>query len=326
MLPESRATYQNLKETISYETEVETAIAKTMELATNESIWKNKRTRINYTSQLKQIAKNTDIFNPEKVQTYILSHKKENGLDIADTTKNTQQTLYCKFAEANNIKFKPKYQHRGAPIPLIPSTENIDIIINSMPLKWYIPFKIMAETATEAQELNDITISQINKEQGTISIQGTKQHLNGTYKLSEPLAECLRKYLATHQTNQPFPKARLMGDVWLRARNKRAKELNKPELKKILMKSIRNYAGAVYYTTMGKDPIATKNFMRHKRLEQTMDYLRGLTEFTAHAKKIGKIVNTAEEALELILQGFKEESIFNQGTPQEKHILTKINI
>ena len=57
-----------------------------------------------------------------------------------------------------------------------------------------------------------------------------------------------------------------------------------------------------------------------------MDYLRGIKEFTSHAQKIGKLVTTAEEAMKLILQGFTEEAIYNQGTPQEKHILTKINI
>ena len=92
------------------------------------------------------------------------------------------------------------------------------------------------------------------------------------------------------------------------------------------MKNLRNYAGAIYYTTMGKDSIATKNFMRHKRLEQTMDYLRGLTEFTAKAKKISKVASTVEEICELLDQGFKEETIVAQGTPNEKHILTKINI
>ena len=90
------------------------------------------------------------------------------------------------------------------------------------------------------------------------------------------------------------------------------------------MKSLRNYAGAVFYLTMGKDPIATKNFMRHKRLEQTMDYLRGIQEFSANAKKVSKLTSTPEETMELINQGFKEETVFYQGTPNEKHILSKI--
>jgi integrase len=184
----------------------------------------------------------------------------------------------------------------------------------------------MAETGIEAQELHNITQDQINKETGTLTVIGTKLHNNGTYKLNEKLANDLRKYLATHQNNQPFPESRKLGEAWVNKRANRAKELNKPELLKIPMKNLRNYAGAIYYTTMGKDPIATKNFMRHKRLEQTMDYLRGLTEFTAKSQKIGKIVNTAEEAMQLILEGFKEEAVFNQGTPNEKHILTKINI
>ncbi|HMK94069.1 MAG TPA: hypothetical protein VK536_01585, partial [Candidatus Limnocylindrales bacterium] len=150
-------------------------------------------------------------------------------------------------------------------------------------------------------------------------------------------AKLLNVYLARPEENHrfprqlqratyPFPTAKTMSNAWRAAREQAAKKLNQPELKNIPLKNLRNYAGAVYYYTYGKDPIATKEFMRHKRLEQTMDYLRGIKEFTTHTNKIGKIVNTAEEAMQLILDGFKEETIFNQGTPQEKHILTKINI
>jgi len=130
--------------------------------------------------------------------------------------------------------------------------------------------------------------------------------------------------LARHDKEYPFPTARQLGNEWTRIKKRRARELNKPELLKINMKSLRNYAGAVFYLTMGKDPIATKNFMRHKRLEQTMDYLRGIQEFSANAKKVSKLTSTPEETMELINQGFKEETVFYQGTPNEKHILSKI--
>lgn len=184
----------------------------------------------------------------------------------------------------------------------------------------------MEETAVEPQELHDTPSNRIDPQQGTISITGVKQHLNGVYKLSEKTANDLRLYLAKQNTQYPFPTARHLGSEWTRIKQRRAKELNKPELLKIQLKSLRNYAGAVYYLTMGKDPIATRNFMRHRRLEQTMDYLRGITEFSATRTRITKLVNTPEEAIELINQGFKEETIFYQGTPNEKHILSKINL
>jgi integrase len=169
----------------------------------------------------------------------------------------------------------------------------------------------MAETAVEGEELHKTTTDMINTQTGTISILGTKGHDNGTYKLSEKLAENLRHYLAKYQKEHPFPTARQLGDAWRFYRNRRARELNKPELKKIQLKNLRNYAGAIFYLTKGKDPIQTKHFMRHKLLQTTMDYLRGLTEFTAKAEYITKAVklgqpDTIDQISELSNQGFKK--------------------
>jgi integrase len=180
-------------------------------------------------------------------------------------------------------------------------------------------YKIMTETAVEETELELTPRNQINTNTGTISIIGTKKHDNGTYKLKDQTKEMLNQYLATHTEEYPFPKAKSMRGAWIKSRKRTAKKLCNQELNKIPLKNLRNYAGAIYYLTMGKDPIATMHFMRHKELPTTMHYLKGLTEFTANAEYISKIATTAEEAIELLNQGFKEQSIFG-----EKHIYTKL--
>ncbi len=164
-----------------------------------------------------------------------------------------------------------------------------------------------------------VPLNQINPEQGTISVIGVKRHDNGTYKLQDQTAEMLRQYLATHQREYPFPKVESIRESWRCARRTTAKKLCNKEILNIQMKDLRNYAGAIFYLTMGKDPIATMHFMRHKEINTTMDYLRGLTEFSANTTRVSKIATTAEEAIELLNQGFKEESIFG-----DKHIFTKM--
>jgi len=290
------------------------------------NLLKNPRDEVNIKGKLRNIAKHCNIFDPIEAKTYIINYKKRNGENASDALKITLQEAYVHFTRSNSIpydRFKIKYE---APIPLIPSKENIEVIINNAPEKYYTPYKIMEETAIECEELYNVTLSRIDSKNGVISVTGTKQHMNGIYKLSDETANNLRIYLAKHtNTLHPFPKARDLGQEWTRIRKRRARELSKPDLMKVQLKALRNYAGAVFYLTMGKDPIQTKNFMRHKRLEMTMYYLRGIVEFTAHAKKITKLVNTPEEAMELINQGFKEETVFYHGTPNEKHILSKIN-
>ena len=288
-----------------------------------KNLLKQPRDEVCTRGKLRNIAKHTDIFNPIQVKNYIATYKKRNGEPASNGLKISLQETYVHFCNANNLPYdrlKIKYQ---APIPLIPTQENIETIINNAPKEYYTPFKIMEETAIEGQELYDITQKMIDKQQGTISVNGTKQHDNGAYNLSNEVAENLRLYLTEHQEEHPFPTARKLGEEWARIKKRRAIELNKPELLKIELKNLRNYAGAVFYLTMGKDAIATKNFMRHKRLEQTMHYLKGILKFSAKADRISKIVSTPEEAMELINQGFKEESVFAEGTPNEKHSTAK---
>lgn len=194
----------------------------------------------------------------------------------------------------------------------------------------------MTETAIESDELHKIPRSQIDIERGIISVVGNKQHSNGTYTLTPETRNMLKIYLdqpakktnierTYHKSDYPFPTRKSQGIAWIKAREKTANKLQNKDLLKIPLKNLRNYAGAVYYFSYGKDAIQTQQFMRHKNLQQTSNYLRGITGFTLKLTKIGKIVNTAEEAMDLILQGFKEEAVYHSGTPNEKHVLTKIN-
>ena len=253
---------------------------------------------------LRKITKESDIFNPIKVKEYITDK-------IPIATKNKFEYIYDKFCQTNQLPYdKTRWKYK-APIPLIPSTENVNIIINASTANYYTPLAICAETAVEGEELHKTSRKQIDEKEGTISIIGVKDHDNGTYKLSEKLAEALRLYLAKHPQEHPFPISRALGDAFRFYRNRRAKELNKPELLKIPLKNLRNYAGAIFYLTKGKDPIQTMHFMRHKKLETTMDYLRGLTEFAAKARYITKTVKlgtptTIEQITELSNSGFEK--------------------
>ena len=122
----------------------------------------------------------------------------------------------------------------------------------------------------------------------------------------------------------PFPTAKAMRTAWVDAREKAYNKYKIEALRHIQLKSLRNYAGAVFYFSNGKCTLETQQFMRHKNAQQTANYLRDIKGFKLKLEKIGKIATTADEAMELILQGFKEEAVYNQGTPNEKHILTKI--
>jgi integrase len=231
--------------------------------------------------ELARILKETkDVFDSKATTKAILKMKRKKAPEIPLTKGYIKRhiTAYQVFCEANQIPFdKPKINYTP-PIPLIPSTEQVKEIIHHTSAKYTCVFTIMAETAVEGEELHRTHITQINKETGTISIIGTKGHDNGVYKLKSQTADMLRQYLARNPNKEyPFPRPKTMSETWRNARKRAIKKLCKPELKQIPLKNLRNYAGAIFYKTTGHhDPIQTMRFMRHKKLETTLHYIRGI--------------------------------------------------
>lgn len=288
------------------QTRAEEAIKNTLETMKTEGLAQNLRHAQVLRVKLRKIAKETDLFNPMKVKTFISTLKVNGG------TKNGFEYIYQKFCEANQLPpFDLTFYKYKPPIPLIPTPENVNIILNSLSERFYTPIAIMAETGVEGEELTKTNRKNIDTQTGNISIIGVKDHDNGTYQLNPQLTENLRQYLAKHQEEYPFPTSRQLGDAWRTCRQKRAKELHKPELLKIPIKNLRNYAGAIFYLTKGKDPIQTMLFLRHKKLETTLKYLKGLKTFTSKAQYTTKTVklgqpDTIEKITELSNSGFEK--------------------
>ena len=310
---EQPATFQP---TAEYLAKAEQAIENTIVFKRNHGYWKDPRELINTIGRLRRIAHHANIFNPESVLAWICTAKaignatkKETSKNLSASYQNCLQCYYVAFCRANGIQFKMEIQKKKPHIPLIPKTEDVYKIINSAHEKWVTPFLIMAKTAVEPMELYCTTRKQIDAEKGIISVVGTKDHDNGVYTLEPEIAQKLREYLMKNPDENPFPTPRTLGNAWRRARNQRAKELGEPELRKIQLKSLRSYAGAIFYYTHGKDTINTMHFMRHKQLQQTIHYLRGITTFTAKTDIISKAVklgtpNTIKEIMELANNGF----------------------
>jgi integrase len=173
-------------------------------------------------------------------------------------------------------------------------------------------FTIMAETAIEAQELTNIPHNRINLDKGEISVMGTKHHANGIYPLRPRTAEMLRQYLARRNPNlSPFPRSKQIQQSWQHCRRAAVKKFCDPELKKIPLKNLRNYAGAEYYYNAGnKDPWAVMRFMRHYRISTTQHYLQNLKiktddddQYTTRTVQLGQS-DTKQLLQELLDNGY----------------------
>jgi hypothetical protein len=221
---------------------------------------------------------------------------------LANSSKCSFALAYEWFTKANELKWeRPKFKWELG-TPIIPTTDQVNKIISATTLRFATIFKLMAETGVEGEELHQTHRNQFEQTQAIISIKGLKGHGSANYKLKQPTANMLREYLAHYKHEYPFPQPKVMSEMWRRARNTASKNHNDPTLKTIPMKNLRNYSGAKLYYSL-PDPIAVMRHLRHKKLETTMHYLRGIV-INGEEEYTVKTATNIKEATALLETGF----------------------
>jgi len=253
---------------------------------------------------LRRISKHADLSRPEEVKYYIANAKRKDGKPLSNNSKTRYTWAYNSLCQTYGIKWEIPQFKWIEHIPIIPTTENVNKIISASTKKFATIFTILAEIGAEGQELHNTPRTDIDLERGIISIKGTKGHASGTYKLKAKTLDMLREYLAKHQEPYPFPRPKIMGQMWLQFRNQLADNIKQPELKNIPLKNLRNYSGAKLYDQL-KDPIAVMRHLRHKKLETTMHYLRAITINDEEEEYTVKTATNIKEATELLEHGFQ---------------------
>ena len=258
--------------------------------------------------KLTQMAQNCNLDNPDEVKLYIANathHRTKKPLDNA--TKHKFTVAYDHYCKMTGIQWTKPIYRVVETTPLIPSTENVDAIINHASKKYITIFSIMKETGIAPKELSDITQKDIDTEKGIIRIKGVKGHDSGSYKLKPNTAEMLRTYIHKHPQENPFPNPHAMSQIWVDTRRRAIKKLCKPELEKIELRNLRNYSAATYYKSLPiRDPIAVMRHLRHKKLESTMHYIRAIVlDYEEDDQWISRTSTTLEEDAKLIENGFQ---------------------
>ena len=247
--------------------------------------------------RLKYLAKHTDLNNPEEVKLFIAN------MPHANSYKLNMVKAYNYVCITNGFKWeKPKYKAEKK-IPLIPTTDNVNKIISASTKKYATIFTILAETGLEAHELATMQRKNIDIDTGVITAQGCKGHAPRSFRLKSATIAMLREYLYKYTGEKPFPESQYMSCIWTRTRNKLAQKLQKPQLKQIPMRSLRNYSGAQLYNRT-KDPIAVMRHLGHKKLETTMHYLRGIN-LNEEEEYTCRTASNVKEATQLIEAGFE---------------------
>jgi hypothetical protein len=267
--------------------------------------------------KLSRMQKETDLSNPETVRNYIANLKdRETGRPLDNSTKNKYVTAYDHFCKANGIQWQKPYYKVAENIPLIPTSQNVQAIIDNASEDYVCIFTIEAEIGCSPEELYQVTQDKIDQEKGEISITGVKGHASANYKLKPQTKELLLRYLTKHSGEHPFPRAHTQSQMWSQFKQKASEKLNRPELMRIQLRNLRNYSGERYYKSLPvRDPILVMRHLRHKKLETTMHYIRAIVlDYEEDDQWISLVTRTTDEECKAIEKGYQLVRAIDQTT------------
>jgi integrase len=265
---------------------------------------------------LKNLSKHVNLLKPEEVKKFVSEAKTKKGKPVVPETKNKWLFCYNNFCKYNGIKWVKPYYKVPESTPLIPTTQDVQAIINNSSEKYVVVFTIEAETGASPEELHLVTRDKINLEKRQIHITGVKGHGSRPYTLKTQTAELLRTYLSKHPENQPFPKAHTQSQMFLQFKKKAFEKLKRPEIMAIKLRNLRNYAGERYYKSLPvRDSFAVMAFFRHKKMSTTEHYLRAmLIEYEEDDNWISLITKSTEEECKAIEKGYQLVRAINETT------------
>ena len=253
-----------------------------------------------YSKKLKILNKFVRLDEPENVNRFLA-----NKQGWKKSFKETVVNAYLHYVRFYGLSWKkPKYK-RSARLPSVPSTEQVNKLIAHSSRKYAMIYSILRDTGLRPIELHKLTLRNINLDTGIIYPETAKNGRARTLKLKTATLAMLRAYVTKHDfklDERMFPNTDTVSHIFIRTRNRLAKRLCEPQLKKFRLYDLRHYyATMLYHRT--KDILLVKEKLGHRRLETTLIYTHLIDfrdeEFTVRA------VETVEQATKLIESGFE---------------------
>ena len=218
--------------------------------------------------RLKYLSKFSNLDNPQSVKQYIAEK------DCSNTFKECLVNAYVHYAREYNLSWTVPRYLRPERLPIVPTSEQINKIIAHSGRKYSMIFSILRDTGLRPVELSRLSLKQIDLHKGILYPESAKRGRARALKLKTATLAMLKEYITQNDfklSEKLFPKTSAVSHVWMRVRNRLAKRLHEPELKKIRLYDLRHYfATMLYHKT--KDILLVKEKLGHRRLENTLVY------------------------------------------------------
>jgi integrase len=267
---------------------------------------------------LKQVARQTNINNPEAVKTWL------NGIDPST------QKIFCRWNNKTKVKFCDSYTafltYRGmtwkAPkyviqdkIPFLPTEQEIDLLIAGCGKTTATVLQTLKETGMRIGELCILKWTDLDTERRTISITPEKGSNPRILAISTKLVAMLTELSKQHSPNIFQPQKKMLREYYSVQRKEIAKRLQNPRLLKITFHTFRHWKGTMeYYKTLDQKHV--QYILGHKSIVSTdkyVHYVDALFHLTTD-EWTSKVSHSLEEEQQLIEAGFQLVRSVNEIT------------
>jgi len=222
-----------------------------------------------YTNAIQILKKRgADIFNPENVKEIIAKQK------WGQARKNTVVHAYTLFLKTQGSSWEPPiYRKPSRKIPFIPTESEIDQLIAACGKKTAAFLNLLKETAMRCGEANRIRWSNIDSYRRTITLNFPEKNGNPRiFKVSQKLIDILDA-LPRKDVRIFGPSPHWYKSTFYSSRKRIVNKLRNPRLARIHLHTLRHWKATMLYHRT-KDIIYVKEFLGHKRIEDTMLYIQ----------------------------------------------------
>ncbi|MEM3668485.1 MAG: site-specific integrase [Candidatus Bathyarchaeia archaeon] len=259
----------------------------------------NEATIQNYVKTLKLLLKyGADLSNPESVKEVIAKQKR-----WSESTKSLAVIVYGKFAELNQIKWKPPIYKPNRKVPFIPLESELDSLIASCGKKLSALLRLLKETGIRVGEALKLQWKDLDTKTDTIILNSTEKHgVCRVIKISTELMAMLNSLPKTSDRIFGYRHLSSWEGSFSLQRRKAAVKLQNPRLLQIHFHTFRHWKATMEYAKT-KDILHVMKTLGHRNLQTTLIYTQ-LVNFETNEYH-SATAKTVEEAKQLVEAGFE---------------------
>jgi integrase len=237
--------------------------------------------------------------NPDSVKEYLAKKESSNGY------KEALCDGYDRYIKYNGLEWtRPRYQRDDQP-PYVPTEEEVNILIANSGPKYALLLSLIRDTGMRPIEVERSKVKWFDLERGAVNVQTAKHGRGRTLELKPKTLAMLKEHIGRRRlglNDQIFGKVKTMRGVLKEIKERTSHKLQRPELLRISLYSLRHFFGTMTYHRT-KDILYTQQKMGHRNIKNTLIYTH-LINFKSDEYSV-KVAETVQEACRLIEAGFE---------------------